>query len=266
MPIVYMQDDAWAGVSNDHIKIWEIDVDWATPANSTISSVPLEIALTPFTGVFDGGSFSNLPQPNGGGLIDALQATIMNQAQFRRFATHNSAVFNFVVDTDGSATKLAGIRWMELRQTGDGQPWTLYQEGTYTSPDGKHAWNASLAMDIQGNIGMGYVGMSGATTPSTVFVSSYYTGRLANDPLGTMTVAEELIQAGNSLIPNNRYSDYSKIDVDPSNDKAFWYNTEVPVNGRKTYAGVFQLAPNTNNDVGVISVDTPVSGWRCNNY
>jgi len=263
MPIVYMQDDAWGGVTNDHVKLWEIDVDWATPANSMISA-PLEIALTPFTGVFDGGAFDNLSQPTGGADIDAMQATIMNQAQFRRFGSHNSAVFNFVVDTDGTAGELAGIRWMELRQSGDGQPWTLYQEGTYTAPDGKHAWNASLAMDVQGNIGMGYVGMSGPTTGSNIFVSSYYTGRLANDPLGTMTINEELIQAGNGLIPNLRYSDYSKIDVDPSNDKAFWYNTEVPVNGRKTYAGVFQLAPNTNNDVGVISIDTPVSGALTN--
>ena len=44
------------------------------------------------------GSFSNLQQPSGPD-IDAVQATIMIQAQFRKFATHNSAVFNFVVNT-----------------------------------------------------------------------------------------------------------------------------------------------------------------------
>ncbi|HBY69731.1 MAG TPA: sheath polysaccharide-degrading enzyme, partial [Flavobacteriaceae bacterium] len=202
-------------------------MDWDTPGNSSISQ-PNELVTTPFISVFDGGSFSNLTQPGGGIAIDALQATIMNQAQFRKFSGHNSAVFNFVVDTDASGGELAGIRWFELRQSGDGQPWTIHQEGTYTSPDGKHAWHGSMMMDLQGNIGMGYTAMAGPDTPNpTDFrVSSYYTGRFASDPLNTMTVSEELIAAGNQNIPGLRYGDYSKIDLDPNNDKEFWFINE----------------------------------------
>lgn len=264
MPIVYMQDDAWAGVTEDHLKIWTIDVDWASPGSSTISA-PVELPTTPFIGVFDGGSFSNLAQP-GGGSIDALQATIMNQAQFRKFGGHNSAVFNFVVDTDATSGELAGVRWFELRQAGDGQPWSIYQEGTYTAPDGKHAWHASMMMDVQGNIGMGYTSMAGPTTPdpTTKRVSSYYTGRYASDPLNTMTIAEELIAAGNQNIPSNRYGDYSKIDLDPSNDKQFWFINEYMNSGRKDVVGVFQIAPNFNNDIGVVSIDSPSTGTLSN--
>ena len=127
--VMYMQDDAWAGVSTDHVKLWNVDIDWETPGNSEISAA-VELTTTPYVSVFDGGSFSNLPQPNGGPTLDALQATVMNQAQYRKFSTHNSALFNFVVDVDGSSAKQAGIRWYELRQTADGQPWTVYQEGT----------------------------------------------------------------------------------------------------------------------------------------
>ncbi|AFL80032.1 hypothetical protein Aeqsu_0520 [Aequorivita sublithincola DSM 14238] len=264
MPIVYMQDDAWSGVTEDHLKIWTIDVDWASPGSSTISA-PLELTTTPFIGVFDGGSFSNLAQP-GGGSIDALQATIMNQAQFRKFSGHNSAVFNFVVDTDATGGELAGVRWFELRQAGDGQPWSIYQEGTYTAPDGKHAWHASMMMDVQGNIGMGYTSMAGPSTPdpTTKRVSSYYTGRYASDPLNTMTIAEELIAAGNQNIPGNRYGDYSKIDLDPSNGKEFWFINEYMNSGRKDVVGVFQIAPNFNNDIGVVSIDSPSTGTLSN--
>jgi chitodextrinase len=238
--IVYMADDAWSGVSYDHVKFWTIDVDWNNAGNSTISN-DIEIATTPFISVFDGGSFSNLTQPNGGIAIDALQATIMNQAQFRKFPTHNSALFNFVVDTDASGGELAGVRWFEFRQNGDNQPWTLYQEGTYTAPDGRHAWHASLAMDANGNIGMGYTSMSGPSTPTTVRVSSYFTGRLAGDPLGTMTVAEELIANGNANIPGLRYGDYSKIDVDPNDGTTFWFINEYMNSGRKGVVGRFQI-------------------------
>ena len=153
--------------------------------------------MTPFIGVFDNGSFSNLRQPGGGRpiRIDALQATIMNQAQFRKFGSHNSAVFNFVVDTDASSNKLAGVRWYELRQTVDSGPWTVYQEGTYTVPGGvRHAFSASMAMDIYGNIGMAYTSVG--SDPGEE-ISIRYTGRLADDmPLGDMTFSEELIFQG----------------------------------------------------------------------
>ena len=265
--IVYLQDDAWSGVSNDHLKLWDIDVDWDSPTNSTISAaVELGNAegVTDFISVFDGGSFVNLPQPSGT-TIDALQATIMNQAQFKKFSTYNSAIFNFVVDVDASGTKQAGVRWYELRQTGDGQPWTVHQEGTYTAPDNRHAWNASMIMDIQGNIGMGYTGMSSPnSTDTSVKVGSYYTGRFANDPTGVMTIAEETIIASDANIPGTRYGDYSKMDIDPDGGKKFWFVNEVMSGGRKNVAGVFQIAPNTTNDVGVVSIDTPVDATLTN--
>lgn len=238
--VVYMQDNAWSGVSTDHIKVWTINMNWANTANSTISTAQ-QITVTPFISVFDNGSFSNLTQPGGGQAIDALQATIMNQAQFRKFSGHNSALFNFVVDADASAGELAAVRWVEFRQSGDNQPWSLYQEGTYTAANGKHAWNASLAMDAQGNIGMGYTAMSGPTTPTTVRVSSYFTGRLSGDSLGTMTSAEEVIANGNANISGTRYGDYAKIDVDPSDNSSFWFITEYNNSGRKGVVGKFQI-------------------------
>jgi subtilisin-like proprotein convertase family protein len=256
--IMYHQDDAYAGVTEDHIKLWTIDVDFATPANSTVSAA-VEIPVTPFIGVFDGGNFSNLTQP-GGGDIDALQATIMNQAQFRKFGTHNSAVFNFVVDTDATGGELAGVRWYELRQDADGMPWTVYQEGTYTAPDGRHAWHASIIMDVFGNIGMGYSSMSGPSSTETIRVSSYYTGRFSSDGLNMMTIAEELIDNGTQNIPGFRYGDYSKIDVDPTDDKTFWFINEYNKTGGDNVVGRFKIAPDFANDMGVVSIDEPLDG------
>lgn len=263
--VMYMQDDAWAGVSTDHVKLWNVDIDWETPGNSEISAA-VELTTTPYVSVFDGGSFVNLPQPNGGPTLDALQATVMNQAQYRKFSTHNSALFNFVVDVDGSSAKQAGIRWYELRQTADGQPWTVYQEGTYTAPDNRHAWNASLIMDVRGNIGMGYTGMSSPNSSDTgVLLGSYYTGRFSSDPINVMTIAEGTIIAGDANIPSTRYGDYSKIDIDPDNDKKFWFINEVMSGGRKNIAGVFQIASNFNADLAVISIDSPISGALTSN-
>ncbi|MFT5249297.1 MAG: hypothetical protein ACI93P_001023 [bacterium] len=259
--IIYMQDDAWNGVSTDHVKLWTIDVDWTTPANTTVSAAT-ELPATAFISVFDGGSFSNLSQPGGGTAIDALQATIMNQSQFRKMGTYNSALFNFVIDTDASGGELAGIRWFELRQTGDNQPWTVFQEGTYTAPDGRHAWHGSMIMDGAGNIAMGYTSMAGPTTPNpTDFrVSSYYTGRFDGNASGVMTVNEELISAGNANIPGTRYGDYGKIDIDPSDDTTFWFINEYMNSGRKGVVGAFQLALPEADDIGVNGIPNPNTG------
>ncbi len=141
-------------------------------------------------------------------------------------------------------------------------PWYTEQEGTYTSPDGKHAWMSSLMMDQFGNIGMGYTAMAGPDTPNpTDFrVSSYYTGRFAADAPGTMTVAEELISAGTNNVPGVRYCDYNKIDLNPNNDKEFWFINEYMSPSRKDVVGVFQIASDFNNDLGAVAVNEPQDG------
>lgn len=263
-PVVFFQDDSYGGITEDHIKFWSANVDFATPGNSSITA-PQEIPVTPFTSIFDGGSFSNLPQPNGGQLLDALQGIIMNQAQFRKFPTYNAAVFNHVIDIDPSSGKRAAVRWYEFRQASDGAPWALFQEGTYSSPDGKHAWNASLMMDGQGNIGMGYTAMS-VQGNGTTEVGSYYTGRFISDPPGVMSVIEDDIAIGDGPIQGGRYGDYSKIDIDPSDDATFYFTNEVHTadtpnaNLRAANVGRFKIAADSDIDTGVIAIVSPTDG------
>lgn len=258
--VVYLQDDAWSGVSTDHVKMWTVNVDWDDISNSSISS-PTEIVTTPFISVFDGGSFSNVPQPSGPDQ-DILQATIMNQAQYRRFSDHNSALFNFVVDTDGSSGELAGIRWYELRQDNDDEPWYIYQEGTYISPyNDKHAFSGSMAMDAQGNIGMGYSSCSENDS-----IAIYYTGRYADDPIGEMTIDETLIAKSNSSNSSNRFADYVQLSLDPANDKTFWHIAEYFKNNHRTdVVGVFQIASDYMDDIGVIGISQPEDGLLTDN-
>lgn len=252
-PVVYMQDDEWSGVSTDHLKVWTINVDWENPENSTISD-PLELDTEPFDGLFDGGSFSNLPQPSGPDL-DALQATIMYMAQYRRFDTHNSAVFNFVVDLDGN-DDYAGIRWYELRQASDGDDWEIYQEGTYSQPDGHSAYSGNMCMDSDGNIALAYTIVSSEQHPSL-----RYTGRFSSDELGTMTLEEGTIVDGNQSDPSFRYGDYSQMTIDPVDDKTFWSIGEYFTGGtRKNQVGAFKIASDFLNDVGVVAVVAPKDG------
>ncbi len=256
-PIIFMQDDAWAGVNQDHLKIWYINVDWQTPSNSTISDVPDEIPTTPFNSVFDNGSFSNLPQPNGI-KIDALQATMMFMTNYRRFSNYNSVVLNFVVNTDGQGK--AGIRWYELRQDADNAPWTIYQEGTYIDPSGHSTFAGSINMDKYNNIGLGYTIVDVDQVPEL-----HYTGRLASDVLNQMTLGATIITPGVNSDPFSRYGDYAQLSLDPSDNLSFWFISEYFTDlGRSDYVAVFKFGTDLDYDVGVAEITAPVSGTLSN--
>jgi hypothetical protein len=202
--------------SQDFLEIWEFDVDFATPGNSTFTG-PTNIAVSEFDsdlcGLF---SFDCFPQPGTTTRLDPLREVVMWRSQYRNFGTHETLVGNLVTDVDG--TDRGGIRWFELRRTGGA--WSLFQEGP-DSPDATHRWMGSIAMDGAGNIALGYNAGS-----STVFPGVRYTGRLSGDTLGTMPQVETTIVAGSGSNSSNRWGDYSSMNVDPADDCTFWHTNE----------------------------------------
>lgn len=266
-PIIYLQDDEWAGVNEDHLKLWLINVDWNTPASSTISeSQEITNGVSPFTATFDGGGFQNLPQPGDAVDIDALQGAMMYMTQYRRFSGYNSVVMNFVVDVEPSPAKHAGIRWYELRQAGDGAPWIVYQEGTY-APDKSDRFSGSIGIDKTGNIGLGFTVVNDDVR-QPVFPSIRYTGRYSNDPPGLMSIEEQTIIEGQSPQPRpeGRYGDYAHLSIDPVDGITFWHNAEYFEGlDRINKVGVFRFAATEGNDLGAVSRVTPQSATLTSN-
>ncbi|MFV8225535.1 GEVED domain-containing protein [Christiangramia aquimixticola] len=258
-PIIYLQDDDWAGVNQDHLKIWLINTNWTNPPNSTIEeSQELTNGVSPFTATFDGGGFKNLDQPGSDVDIDALQGAMMYMTQYRRFEGYNSAVMNFVVDVAAGPAEHAGVRWYELRQPADGAPWTVYQEGTY-APDGSDRFCGSIGIDKRGNIALGYTVVNDNPV-KPIYPSIRYTGRYMGDPLGIMTIEEQTIVKGESPQPSasGRYGDYAHLSIDPSDDLTFWHNAEYFSGARRlNKVGVFRFSATEENDLGVIALLSP---------
>jgi len=214
--VMRMADDAWdPNLNQDQLEIFEFDIDFATPANTSIT-LTQEIATLPFdTHLCGYTSFSCIEQQGSGTTLDPLRELLMNKIHYRRFPTHETMVMCHVTDVTGNDD--AGVRWYELRRTN--ADWVIHQQGTY-SPDTESRWMASIAINADGSIGLAY-----NTSSSTTFPSLKYTGRMECDPLGTMTEPETVIGQGQGPNGSNRYGDYASMCVDPV-DGSFWFTGE----------------------------------------
>jgi len=234
--IMRMADDAvqGGGAAVDQLEIWELDVDWTTPANSTLTNT-LNLPTAPFSSELCGfTSFNCFPQQGTTQKLDPLRELLMYRVQYRNFGTHQTIVCNHVTDV-GDFEDHGGIRWYELRKSGNAN-WAIHQQGTY-SPDANHRWMGSIAMDGQGNIGLAY-----SVSSTSMFPSLRFTGRTAGDALGQMTVNETSIVAGTGASDGERWGDYASLSVDPSDDCTFWFTGEYQTaNGWATRIASFQI-------------------------
>ncbi len=228
-PIVGTQDDgAGYGGTFDALNIWELKVQWNSRATASLTG-PIQLPVASFDSVFPcvGGQGSRdcLPQP---GITNSAQyLDILSYRQrptyrlaYRNFGTYESYVTNQSVE---AAPGVAGIRWYEIRRGATGN-YSVYQQGTYAPGDGVHRWMGSAAQDKKGNIAVGYSVVNG----TDVFPGIRYTGRLASDPLGQMTLGEGTIVNGSGVqrTTNSRWGDYTSLNVDPVDDCTFWYVNE----------------------------------------
>jgi hypothetical protein len=227
IPLVGTQDDGGGyGATFDAVNIWDLNVKWrSTPIASLALKTQLPTAS--FDSIFPCAPTSRdcLPQP---GIVNPAQyLDILSYRQrptfrlaYRNFKDYESLVTNQSVE---AAPGVAGVRWYEIRRDAAGS-YSIYQQGTINPGDGVHRWMGSVAQDKNGDIAAGYSVVNGVN----VYPGIRYTGRLAGDALGQMTLGEGTIVNGTGVqtTTNSRWGDYTDMTVDPVDDCTFWYVNE----------------------------------------
>jgi hypothetical protein len=202
--------------SGDVLEMWEFQVDWQNTGSSTLTLVD-NIDVADFDsrtcGTVFGGCFD---QPGTSVRLFPIREVIMNRLQYYNHDGVETLVGNLVVDVGGDQ---GGIRWFDVRRPTASDPWTTYQEGTF-SLDSNNRWMAGIAMDQSENIAIGY-----SVVSSSVFPTLKYTGRRYDDPLGVMTQGETLIHAGTASNSSERWGDYAATGLDPEDDCTFWFTS-----------------------------------------
>lgn len=238
IPLVGTQDDGGGyGATFDALNIWDLLIKWrSTPTASLTLKAQLPTAA--FDSIFPCAPTARdcLPQP---GITNTAQyLDILSYRQrptwrlaYRNFKDYETLVTNQSVE---ALPGVAGVRWYEIRRVNGS--YSLYQQGTYAPDDGVHRWMGSVAQDKKGNMAVGFSVVNG----TNIFPGIRYTGRLAGDPAGQLTLGEGTIINGSGVqtTTNSRWGDYTSMNVDPVDDCTFWYVNEyyqvsgTPADGR----------------------------------
>lgn len=220
-------------LEDDRIFVWQFHVDWTDPAKTTLTG-PEAIRVAPYRYLCDGQLTNCVPQPGTDQRLDAQGDKIMARLVYRRIGARESMVGVHSVNTSAGG---GGVRWYELR-IGRDRAVTLHQQGTY-APDRRFRWMASPAIDKLGNIGIGY-----SFGGSADHAGQRFAARLANDPLGLLTLREHTLVEGEDLQTRMRWEDYTQTAIDPNDDCTIWYVGDYIKKGATSYSsriGAYRL-------------------------
>jgi len=203
--------------NSNSFDVWEIDVDWNTQ-NASVSQIAA-IPISSYDPDFCSASREAcIPQPDGGPSLETLSDRLMHRLQIRDFGSYRTMLATHSVDVGGGR---GGIRWYEFRESGGN--WSLHQEGTYGPNDGENRWMPSIAMNANGDIGIGYMISSTSTYVSTAAVGQ----TAAGSGSGVLDSAEVVCAAGTGVQTGvNRAGDYSATNVNEATGN-FWHTNEV---------------------------------------
>jgi hypothetical protein len=220
--------------SDDAVYVWRFFVDWPEPANTRLVG-PDTIDVAPYTYLCNGQLTNCVPQSETDQGLDSQGDKIMARLLYRNLGRRETVVGVHSVATEEGG---GGVRWYEFGVDPDRTVW-LRQQGTY-APDGAYRWMASPAIDARGNIGIGY-SFGGPDD----FPGQRFAGRLAEDPLGVLTLRETVLAEGGAAQTTTlRWEDYTQTAVDPEDDCSIWYVGDYLASGAPAYStriGMFRL-------------------------
>ena len=247
------------------ISVYKLKADWNNISTST------------FTGPFDSLNTTwwaqlaaaNQTAPTPGSRNDELYQRLMMQNQYTNIggveSLWNSMTAGLGNPTTSTTATQSAVRYYQLKVTGGTVEANTSQAFTYSPADTIWRYMPSLAVDRAGNMAMGYT-TSNATTHPTIT----YAGRLATDPLNSITQTDQLLFAGTgSQSGTTRWGDYAAMSLDPDGC-TFWFTSEYYATtglNHQTRVGSFKYPQCTTVGNGTINGTvtanpggTPVAG------
>jgi hypothetical protein len=201
----------------NRVRIWKFHVDWTNTASSSVTG-PSDSTV--------GTSWSDPParvSSKSGNTLDTLGIRLMAQNEYTKIGGVESLWNSHTVQ--GSSPGQSAVRYYQVKVTG-GTVETNATQGATWNPDSSNRFMPSAAVDREGDMALGY-----SVSSSTLFPAVRYAGRLAADPLNTLSQTENSFidgtgtQTGSCGGTCHRWGDYSAMTLDPDGC-TFWYSNE----------------------------------------
>jgi hypothetical protein len=207
-------------------EIWKFHVDWN---NISLSSV---------TGPFDtqmgfwweqySGAAGTAPTPANS--LDTLYHRLMVQNQYSNIGGAESLWTSHTVGagnpTSNVTSAQSAVRYYQANVSGGTVAANTVQSFTYSPDATLYRYMPSVAVNRGGDMAIGYSTSNATKNPAMV-----YAGRLAGDPVNSITQTEQLLIAGTGSQSGTcggtctRWGDYSAMTLDPDGC-TFWYTNE----------------------------------------
>jgi uncharacterized repeat protein (TIGR01451 family) len=223
-PLLVEVPDATDSTQSGHDELTLRRLHVSFGANGTASMGAPVLLETPdsFPTLCKGSPHECVPQKGTPQTLDPVADRPMFRAAYRSFGLSGKLV---VLRTVGlGSPPRAALRWYTIDDVGGtvdaaADSLLLSDYGMY-APDNAFRWMGSAAMDMRGDIGLGFSVSDSASSYPSVSYSGIRAGDDAVSGEGSLAVG------GASQLWSNRWGDYSSLSVDPVDRCTFWYTQE----------------------------------------
>jgi hypothetical protein len=202
------------------VSVYKLHADWNNISSSTFSGPFLSLTATNWSQLLA----ANQTEQSPGNKLDTLYFRLMMQNQYTNFGGTESLWNSHTVGASGATSAQAAVRYYQLDVTGGTVAANATQAFTYSPDTTVFRFMPSVALDRAGDMAIGY-----SATNATLNPAIRYAGRLAGDPVNSITQDETSLIEGTGTQSGNcgasactRWGDYSAMSLDPDGC-TFWY-------------------------------------------
>jgi hypothetical protein len=202
------------------VSVYKFHVDWNNISTSTFSGPFLSLTATSWSQLLA----ANQTEQSPGNKLDTLYFRLMMQNQYTNIGGVESLWNSHTVGASGATSAQAAVRYYQVKVTGGAVEANATQAFTYSPDATVFRFMPSVAIDNAGDMAIGY-----SATNATLNPAIRYAGRLAGDPVNSITQTEQSLIEGTGTQSGNcgassctRWGDYSAMTLDPDGC-TFWY-------------------------------------------
>jgi len=242
------------------VSVYKFHTDWNNTAAATFTGPFMSLTATNWSQLLA----ANQTEQSPGNKLDTLYFRLMMQNQYTNIGGVESLWNTHTVGGSGVSSAQSAVRYYEVKVTGGTVEANASQAFTYSPDATVFRFMPSVAVDRAGDMAIGY-----SATNATLNPAIRYAGRLAGDPVNSITQTEQSLIEGTGTQSGNcgassctRWGDYSAMTLDPDGC-TFWYtNMYYQTTGLafNTRVGAFSFPGCTPTVAGALQGTVTASG------